>query len=511
MDIRELLRHLRRNHSDRAVARDTRMDRKTVAKYRIWAAEHGLLTGQLPSTEEVHALLNQTMPQAQPPQSVSSVEPYREFITALHQRGVEAAAIYQRLKDEPYHYQGSYSSVWRFVQQLEALHLQAVVRVEVAPGEEAQVDFGYAGLLIEPTSGELDRAWAFVMTLSWSRHQYVEFVFDQTVRSWLLLHRHAFEFFAGVPGRVVIDNLKAAIVKASWDDPQVQRAYRELAEYYGFLIAPCRPKTPRHKGKVEQGGVHYVKRNFLAGREPTTITQANRDVLRWAAQVAGQRQHGTTREKPLERFIQVEQAALQPLPDSPYDLATWKRVKLHRDCHVVFENAYYSAPYRLVGQDLWVRGGTQDVRLYNQDHQLVATHSRARKPGERLTRLEHLPPEKVPGLTLNRDTCRQRAEAIGPATSQAVARLLDDRPVDRLRTAGRLLKLAESYDSQRLEAACARALYFDDPTYSTVKRILEQGLETVEPPSSQPAPAARTFTRSAGELLATVLGGGLWS
>ena len=129
----------------------------------------------------------------------------------------------------------------------------------------------------------------------------------------------------------------------------MQLAYRECAEHYGFLIAPCRPGTPRHKGKVEQGGVHYVKRNFLAGRPPTPLPQANGEVRTWCQRTAGERVHGTTKERPLARFAETEQARLKPLPEAPYDLAIWKVAKISRDGHVTFEQAYYSAPYRLVG------------------------------------------------------------------------------------------------------------------------------------------------------------------
>ena len=146
---------------------------------------------------------------------------------------------------------------------------------------------------------------------------------------------------------------------------------------------------------MEQGGVHYVKRNFLGGRRPTDITQANHDVLVWCNTTAGLRIHGTTKEKPLERF-RIEQSALQSLPGMPYDMAIWKQVQLHRDCHVVFERAYYSAPFRLVGQHLWVCGANRDVQMYTEDYQLVATQPRAHKPGQRLTNTDHLPPHKVP-------------------------------------------------------------------------------------------------------------------
>jgi transposase len=389
MDIREMLRRLRQGESNRAVAEAMHVDRKTVGRYCTWAVEQGLLEGPLPSLGDVHRLLEETLSSPPPPQNTSSVEPYREVVIKLRNEGVEIAAIYERLKERGY--QGSYSSVYRFVRNLEPRVPDVTVRVETEPGEEGQVDFGYAGRMIDPETGELRRAWAFVFTLSWSRHQYVEFVFDQKVETWLRLHRNAFAFFGGVPQRVVIDNLKAGIARVCWHEPQAQQSYRECAEHYGFLIDPCLPRKPEHKGKVEQGGVHYVKRNFLGGREPTAITQANRDVLRWVHTVAGQRVHGTTKEKPLARF-EIERETLQPLPKSPYDLAIWKQVKLHRDCYLIFDHAYYSAPFRLVGQQLWVRGGTREVHIYTNDYQLVATGSPAASQSARLDpQPRHLP------------------------------------------------------------------------------------------------------------------------
>jgi transposase len=177
-------------------------------------------------------------------------------------------------------------------------------------------------------------------------------VFDQTVPPWIQLHGHAFTFFGGVPHRVVLDKLKAGIVKVCFDDPQVQSAYRECAEHYGFLLAPCRPRTPEPRGKVEPGSVHDVKRNFLGGRAPTLITQANRDVQQWCLTTAGQRMHGTTKAPPLQRFEAVARVQLKLLPATPYGLVMWKRVTLHRDGYVVFEQAFYSAPFRLIGQPL---------------------------------------------------------------------------------------------------------------------------------------------------------------
>jgi transposase len=507
MDIREMLRHLRQGQSNRAVAKAMDIDRKTVARYRTWAAEQGLLEKPLLPLGKLHQLVEETLSSPPPPQNTSSVEPYRDIVIKLRRKGVEVAALYQRLKERGY--TGSYSSVYRFVRNLEPHTPEVTVRVETRPGEEAQVDFGYAGKMADPETGELRKTWVFVMTLSWSRHQYAEFVFDQRVETWLRLHRNAFAFFGGAPERVVIDNLKAGIIRACWHEPQAQQSYRECAEHYDFLISPCRPRTPRHKGKVEKGGIHYVKRNFLAGREPTSLTQANRDVRRWALSVAGQRIHGTTKEKPLERF-ETERATLQPLPDAAYDLAVWKQVKLHRDCHLIFDHAYYSAPFRLVGQKLWVRGGSREVQVFTSDYQLVATHPRAQRRGRRCTHLDHLPPHKVPGLILTRNACRQQASDIEAATREVVDALLDHRPEDRLRTAGRLLRLSDRFGPQRLEAACVRALRFNDLAYMTIKRILEQGLDLEELPIIAPPAPAMMFARPAAELVGHLAGGGTW-
>ena len=509
MDIRELVRHLRASDSDRAVQRDTGIDRRTVQRYRAWATEHQLLTGPLPALEEVQRLVQQTLTAPAPPHMVSSVEPFRAQVVELRAQATEMAAIWERLKERGY--TGSYSAIRRFVRTLEPRQPEAFGRVETAPGEEAQVDFGYAGRMLDPQTGQLRKAWAFVMLLGFSRHQYVEFVWDQSVATWLVLHRHAFEFFGGVPKRIVLDNLKAAITKACWDDPHVQQAYRECAEHYGFLIAPCRPRTPEHKGKVEQGGVHYVKRNFLGGRTPSSITQANTAVLEWCQTTAGLRTHGTTKAQPLRQFGQVEQARLQRLPSVPYDLAVWKQATVHRDGYVVFDNAFYSVPFRLIGQSVQVRGGSREVRIYTADCQLVATHARAQSAGERLTHGNHLPPEKLAGLLLEEEHCRLAASDIGPATRGVVEAILGDEVIDRRRTVLRLLRLREPYGDERLERACARALRFDTASYLSIKRILKGDLDQQEPSAPAPAAPARTFVRNAGELLGHLFGGATWN
>ncbi len=507
MELRDLVRELRASTNDSAIQRTSGLNRRTIRRYRAWATQHGLLTGDLPPIEQLAALAQDTLLAPAPPQTVSSVEPFRALVLELHAAGVEGVAIRERLRERGF--TGSLSAVYRFLTQLTPAQPDVTVRVETPPGQEAQVDFGYAGRMIDPATGALRKAWAFVMVLAWSRFMYVEFVWDQSVATWLLLHRHGFEFFGGVPHRVVLDNLKAGVTHADVDDPQIQHAYRECAEHYGFLVAPCRPRTPEHKGKVESG-VHFVKRNFLGGRTSTTLSQANQDVLTWCQTTAGQRTHGTTKHMPLVQFRTTERPALQALPTSPYDLAAWKGATVARDCYVVFNQAFYSVPFRLVGQAVQVRGGAADVRIYTADWQLVATHQRATTAGERLTHLDHLPPTHRPGLLIGREMALDRATVIGSATQQVVRSLLADSVVDRLRTVGRILQLAERVGTVRLEAACARAIRYDAVSHQAIKAILAQGLDHEPPPAPLPPPA-QTYVRDAQDLLGHLFGGVAWS
>jgi len=502
LDIREMVRRFRLGERDRRIARDLATSRNTVAKYRAWARKEGFLGPEdLPGPGVIEARLQETgSPDREKSGPTSLVEAHRAFVVEKREAGVEVTALLALLRERGF--TGSYSAVLRFVQKLEDREPEKFLRIEVAPGEEAQVDFGYAGLLFDPLTQTLRRAWVFVMTLSFSRHQYSEIVFDQRVETFVALHVRAFEWFGGVPHRVVIDNLKAGITRAVLHDAEAQRSYREAAEHYGFLIAPCRPRTPRHKGKVESG-VRYVKRNALAGRSFPSVVEANEHLRRWCLETAGLRDHGTTHEAPLTRF-EVERGALRGLPVRRFEVVVWKKATLHRDCHVVFESSFYSAPHRFVGEVLWLRATATSVEIH-ADHERVATHTRAARRGERKTLDDHLPPGKLLGLLPAPKAVQEAASKVGPATAEFVETLLGERPVDRLRGAQGVVRLAERHGSRRLEAACRRALAFGEVRYVTVKKILEKALdldEDVVTSFAVPAPLPRTstFARTSAEL-----------
>ncbi len=496
--VRDLVHRLRAGESERRIAKDLGISRPTVRRYREFAEREGYLRpgSPMPDDSALAAALGEP---PRPPRAPSSVAAYDETVRRLLDQQVEMTALFARLRDD-YGYTGSYSSVRRYVHQIcPPEPAEAVVRVHTAPGEEAQVDFGPVGTLFDPVGGCPRPAYAFVATLSYSRHQYAELVFDQKTPTWIALHRRAFESWGGVPKRIVPDNLKAAVIQALIYDPVLGEAYRRMAQHYGFVISPTRPHTPEHKGKVENG-VHYLQRNFMAGQEFADGRVANRRLVVWVRDVAGTRIHGTTRQAPLRLFYEHEQAALLPLPTDPFSLLEIKPVKLHRDCHVVIAGSYYSAPYRLVGQVLDAYIGERVVQLFH-GQELVATHERALQPGQWLTRLDHYPPEKAAYLERTPERCRQLAAQVGVATSQVVESLLADRPLDRLRSVQGILRLQETVGAERLEAACARALHFGHIYYRDIKAILNAALdrEPVSEEADASATRAHAFARPAAE------------
>lgn len=482
---RQVLARMRQGDSDRDIARSKVMGRRKAGEVREVAEARGWLRPEVPLPDDAALAAAFARKEGLPASCVSSLEPWREQVTAWHNAGIQGTTIHAALVRN-HGYTGSYSSVNRFVGQLiRAVEPEVPMRLDFRPGEAAQVDFGAGPLVVDAQTGLALKTWFFVMTLCWSRHQYVELVRDQSVATWLACHRHAFEWFGGVVERVIIDNPKCAVTRACVHDPEVQRAYAECAEGYGFRIDPCPPRDPAKKGIVE-AGVKYVKRAFLPLREFRSLADANRQAAEWVRGEAGQRRHGTTREQPLARFLEVERALLRPLPDTPPVLAVWAKVKVHRDAHVQFERCLYSVPFRLVGQSLWLKAGDGLVSLY-RDHEQVASHPRQRRPGARSTVPDHLPPEAQAWKLRDAQWCLREAGRIGPQCHALVTALFDDAVLVNLRAAQGVLRLEKAHGAARLEAACARALGFGSARYRTVKDILAKGLDAVPAPPPETA------------------------
>jgi len=490
---RQILVRMRQGDSDREIARCKAMGRKKVAQVREVAGSQGWLEPSLPLPDDAVLSAQFDRRAVLPASCVSSLEPWRGQIAQWHAQGIQGTTIHAALARN-HGYTGSYSSVHRFVSQLLAEPVPDVpLRLDFKPGEAAQVDFGAGPAITHALTGETFKTWFFVMTPCWARHQYVEMVRDQSSATWLACHRHAFEWFGGVPGRLIIDNPKCAITRACIHDPEVQRAYAECAEGYGFRIDPCPPRDPQKKGIVESG-VKYVKRSFLPLREFRSLADANRQLAEWVMGEAGNRCHGTTREKPLTRFLETERPLLRPLPDVAPVLAAWAKVKVHRDAHVQHDKCLYSVPFRLMGQSLWLKATDGLVSLY-REHELVASHPRQTRPGSRSTVPDHLPPEALAWNLQDTQWCLREARRIGPHCHDLIQTLFADEVLVNLRAAQGVLRMEKPYGALRLEAACARAISFGSVRYRTVKSILAKGLDQDIPQPVADDELADTYTR----------------
>ncbi len=477
-EYRQILVRMRLGDSDRALAKAGLIGRPKAKALRQLAQSQGWLDPEKPLPADTE-LLRALRHSPERPAAQSSVEPYRARVSEWVQQGIQAKTIHQALVRN-HGYGGSYSSVYRFVSSVKSRVPKATMHLDFAPGEAAQIDFGSGPELVDTRTGEIIKTHFFLMTLCWSRHQYAEIVLNQKVPTWLECHRRAFEWFGGVPGKMIIDNAKCAIIRACRHDPVVQRAYAGCAEGYGFRIDALPPREPQKKGRVESG-IKYLKKNFMPLREFRDLADANRQLQDWVLEEAGNRSHGSTREKPLVRFA-IEQSLLKPLPAVPPELAEWAQVKVHRDTHVQFEKCLYSAPFKLIGQALWLKATPVTVRLY-RDHEMVAVHPRLFRSGTRSTLDDHLPPEAIAWKMRDPQWCLHQSERVGSHCHQLIRTLFADRVLDNLRAAQGVIRLKDKYGGVRLEAACKRALDYNNPRYGTVKTILEKGLE--QHPSAQ--------------------------
>jgi transposase len=503
-DVREILVQWDSGLGVSEIARALGHSRPTVRKYVEAARRAGLTRGQrrggVATWERLaRATMERVSHQREPGTVAKEVAAYHDYLKERVGQ-VRLSVLHQRLRDE----QGlaaSWGSFYRYVRAHWPDRLEQAPRVTVRlddppPGAEAQVDFFYVGRWLDPELERTRKLYAFLMTLSHSRHQFLYPVLAEDGAAWLGGHVAAFAFFGGTPRRLVPDNLTSGVITADRYDPRLNRSYSELARYYGCIIDPSRVAQPTDKPRVERG-VSYARESFFRGRvdDFRSVGLMREAAERWARDVAGQRMHGSTGERPLIAFALREQAALLPLPPAPWEPVTWTTAVVHADCHLQAAHARYSVPYQYIGQRLEVRLGSRLVEVYS-GATLITAHPR-REHG-RSTIMGHYPERGQAFLRATPQACLRKAQAIGSSTEETVRRLLEVHALHTLRQVQGILRLAERFEAARLEQACARALAAGDARYRTVRGILERGLEAL--PLDEPIPAVPSgaYLRGAG-------------
>jgi len=302
---------------------------------------------------------------------VSKLDPFKPIVHELLEKypTLSNIRLYQKLKQ--YGYPGKKTLLRDYLARFRQTRHMAYVRYETAPGEEAQVDWGFGGTV--PVDGHIHKLYFFVMVLSHSRQLFVRFTISQAMDIFLDCHVKAFEYFAGIPRVILYDNLKSVVISRYVNHIEYNQKFQQFSGHYLFTPKPCNVRKPNEKGKVESG-VKYVKQNFLAGREFSSLDDVNNQCTEWLNSTANMRVHGTTGEIPQERYLHEKQFLL-PLPEHPYDTSVAVPVRAYHDCRVRFECNHYSVPARYISLQLTLRATERHIRLYHQTR-LIASHTR---------------------------------------------------------------------------------------------------------------------------------------
>jgi len=399
----------------------------------------------------------------------SILDPYKDEITRMLERYPSYSAVQVLQRIQELGYGGGYNVVKRYVRKIRPRRVQAFLKLTFAPGECAQVDWGHHGpVAVGQTTRQLG---FFVMTLCSSRMLYVEFTVSQTMEHWLACHQHAFEFFGGVPARIMVDNLKSAVLRrAIGQGPVFNPRYLDFARHYGFNITACNVGKGNEKGIVERG-VGYVKKNLLAGLEIKDFEHIQPACRAWLDGVANVRIHGETKKQPRELFAE-EKTRLAPLPLNPYDLGTVSQVRASSQFRVTLESNRYSVPARYAGAILTLKAYPDRICLYDHEN-LVARHRRSYDRRQDFEDPDHAKPLLEHRHRARNQQALKRFLNLSPRATD-YAKALEDKCPNPLHHIRKIVALSEIYGQDAIVTAMDDALTFHAFSAEYIANILEQ-------------------------------------
>jgi transposase len=442
------LRHLKDHEglSARQIAEELAMDPRTVAKW--LAHERFCQRKAVPRT--------------------SKLDPFKAQITRLLQsHAFSAVQILVRIREQGY--AGGYSIVKDYVRSIRPPQRHAYLTLAFAPGECAQVDWGSFGSVAVGNTRR--RLSFFVMVLCYSRMMYVEFTVSQSLEHFLYCHKNAFDFFGSVPKKIMVDNLKSAVLRRVLGRPPVfNPRYLDFANHYGFAISPCNVGRGNEKGRVENA-VGYVKKNFLAGLEIPDFAAIGPAARNWLQTVANVRIHGETRKTPVQLF-EAERPCLLPLPVNGFDIATVSPQRASSQFRITCDTNRYSVPAEYAGRRLTVKTDPQRICVYAQD-QLIARHIRSY---ERYQDFED--PDHPKALLAQRKKARdQKIFMRFIALSQKADlyyRKLAERRLNPQQHVRKIVALSEIYGTEPVARAIEDAFIFEAFSSEYITNLLQQ-------------------------------------
>lgn len=477
--IKEILRLKELGLNQSEIAKGANVSRSTVHDYLRRAEAQGVSVADVEcfSEEELKVVLGKSKGR-----SSRIAEPDYEYISReLAKKGVTLALLWQEYVEE---HPESCSYAW-FCERYRTWRKKSrlSMRQRHKAGEKLFVD--YAGVTVpiyrRGTNEISFQAQVFVGVLGASNYTFSEATPSQEKKHWLGSHCRCFEFLGGVTEAVVPDNLRSAVKTPSYYDPELNPAYRDLAEHYETAILPARVRKPKDKAKAEVG-VQIVERWILAALRKLrfySLEELNQSIASLLEKINNRqmKSYGCSRK---ELFESVEQPVLKPLPQKPYAFFEVKLARVNIDYHVEVENHYYSVPYKLRGQEVEIRIREKTIEILH-DRKRATLHAKSREKYQHTTKKEHMPRSHQAVLEWTPSRFINWAAKIGPETKIQVQALLDSRehPEQGYRACLGLLRLEKKFSRNRLEAACSRANKLEIVSMRRVKSILDSGMDRV--------------------------------
>ena len=471
--------------SNRQIARSCNVSRRTVAEY-IFRAEKNGITWPLPDETNNARLEEFLFGKKTPFSGAKRVLPDMDYIhRELRRKGVTRQLLWEEyLSENPDGYQLSqfceYYRRWK-----KTLH--PTMRLTHKAGEKMFVDWaGQTIPVINPQTGARTFASLFVAALGASNYTYSEAFPDKSLPHWITAHCNAYDYFDGVTTITVPDNPKTAVNKACRYEPDMNTTYLEMAEHYGTVIIPARTYRPRDKAKVENAVQNSERRILAALRNQTffSIAELNKAIKKLLVKLNSkpfQKMEGSR----LSLYEEIEKLVLLPLPEQRYEFSKWGKAKVNIDYHIQTDNHFYSVPYRLVHEQVDVRLTHQTVEIFIR-RQRVAVHRRSYVKGRYTTEKAHMPESHKNHLEWTPERLISWAEKIGENCARAVKSIIESKRHPELgyRACLGIMRLSRDHGSQRLDAACKRALTFDVCSYRSIKSILKTKLDKESLPGS---------------------------
>ena len=397
----------------------------------------------------------------------SRLDPFKhQVVRLIETHPYSAQQIFQRLREEGF--AGGLTIVKDYVRKVRPVRREAFLKLAFAPGECAQVDWGeYGSINVGSTRRRLS---FFVLVLCYSRLMYAEFTVSQTMEHFLACHEHAFAAVQGVPAKIMVDNLRSAVLqRLAGCAPVFNARYLDFSRHWNFEIAACAPGRGNEKGRVENG-VGYVKKNFLNGLELSEFSALNPAAQLWLESIANVRIHGETHRRPVD-LLAEEQPRLRPLNPMPYDIGRIATMRASRQFRVTLDTNHYSVPAHYAGARLTLKAYPERLCIYHRD-QLIARHVRSY---ERHQDIED--PEHPKALLAQRRNAREqrlwlRFLALS-AHAQAYYEGLEQRRTNARHHLRKIVALSEIYGAEALARAIEDALAFHAFSCEYIANLLE--------------------------------------